>query len=44
MKEYKNKLDALPSVLAEGAAQASNGEFVDNFSMDALINDLGTES
>ncbi len=44
MEERKSKLEALRSHLAEGAAQASNGEFVDNFSMDSLINDLDAES
>ena len=44
MEERKSKLEALRSHLAEGAAQASKGEFVDNFSMDALINDLDAES
>jgi len=43
-KEHKNKLDALRSVLAEGAAQARNGEFVDDFSMDTLIKDLDAKS
>ncbi len=44
MEERKSKLEALRSHLAEGATQASNGEFVDNFSMDSLINDLDAES
>lgn len=40
MEERKSKLDALRSHLAEGAAQAGTGEFVDNFTMDSLIADL----
>ena len=44
MEERKSKLDALRSHLAEGANQAKNGDFVDDFSMDALIHDLDTES
>ena len=39
----KIKLEALRSHLAEGAGQASKGEFIDNFSMDSLINDLDAE-
>ncbi len=37
MEERKSKLEALRSHLSEGATQALNGEFVDNFSMDSLI-------
>ena len=44
MEERKSKLEALRSHLAEGSTQASNGHFVDNFSMDSLINDLDAES
>lgn len=44
MEERKSKLEALRSHLAEGVTQAKNGEFVDDFSMDSLINDLDTES
>lgn len=43
MEERKSKLDALRTHLAQGAEQARAGEFVDNFSMDALINDLDSE-
>lgn len=43
MEERKSKLEALRTHLAQGAAQARAGEFVDNFSMDALINDLDSE-
>jgi antitoxin ParD1/3/4 len=44
MEERKSKLAALRAHLAVGAAQAERNEFVDNFSMDALINDLDAES
>lgn len=44
MEERKSKLEALRMHLAQGAEQASAGEFVDDFSMDALINDLDNES
>ena len=43
MEERKSKLEALRTHLAQGAGQASAGEFVDDFSMDALINDLDRE-
>lgn len=44
MEERKSKIEALRTHLSEGAAQAKNGEFVDDFSMDSLINDLDAES
>jgi antitoxin ParD1/3/4 len=44
MEERKSKLEALRSHLAQGAKQARAGEFVDHFSMDALINDLDSEA
>ena len=44
MEERKSKLEALRAHLSEGAIQAKNGEFVDDFSMDSLIKDLDTES
>lgn len=44
MEERKNKLEVLRAHLAQGAKQASTGEFVDDFSMDALINDLDRET
>lgn len=43
MEERKSKLEALRTHLAQGAEQARAGEFVDNFSMDALINDLDSK-
>ena len=44
MEERKSKLEALRYHLAQGAQQAKAGEFIDNFSMDALINDLDNEA
>ena len=44
MEERKSKLEALRSHLAQGAQQAKAGEFIDDFSMDALINDLDNEA
>jgi antitoxin ParD1/3/4 len=44
MEERKTKLEALRSHLAQGAAQARAENFVDNFSMDSLINDLDNEA
>ncbi len=44
MEERKSKLDALRNHLSQGAAQASAGEFVDDFTMDALIDDLDRET
>lgn len=43
MEERKSKLEALRAHLAQGSAQARAAEFVDNFSMDALIRDLDSE-
>ena len=44
MEERKSKLEALRTHLAQGARQAKSGEFVDDFSMDALISDLDNEA
>ncbi len=44
MEERKSKLEALRTHLARGAEQASAGEFVDDFSIGALINDLDNET
>lgn len=43
MEERKSKQEVLRSHLAEGATQAGNGEFIDSFSIDSLINDLDAE-
>ena len=43
-KERKSKLEALRAHLAKGEQQSESGDFVDNFSMDTLINDLDNEA
>ncbi|MBL7003662.1 MAG: type II toxin-antitoxin system ParD family antitoxin [Gammaproteobacteria bacterium] len=44
MEERKSKLNALRAHLSEGATQAANGEFVDDFSIDSLISELDKQS
>ena len=44
MEEQKSKLEALRAHLAQGAQQAKAGDFVDDFSMDALISGLDNEA
>ena len=44
MKERKSYPDALPTHLAQGADQARAGEFVEDLTMDTLINDLDNEA
>jgi antitoxin ParD1/3/4 len=44
MEERKSKLEALRAHLAQGAQKAKAGDFVDDFSMDALISDLDNEA
>lgn len=43
MEERKDKIAALRSHLAQGADQAKTGQFVDDFTMEALISDLDNE-
>ena len=43
-EEHKDKLAALRSYLAEGAQQAKNGEFVKDYSIEGLIDELDTEA
>lgn len=43
MEERKSKLEALRFHLAEGATQASNGQFINDFSMNSLIDNLDME-
>ncbi len=42
-EERKSKLDTLRAHLMQGAEQAKSGQFIDDFSMDVLINDLDNE-
>jgi antitoxin ParD1/3/4 len=44
MEERKSKIEALRAHLAQGARQAVAGEFVDNFTIDSLIDDLDNEA
>ena len=41
LEERKTRLDALRSHLAEGAAQAARGEFVQDYSVERLIAEAG---
>ena len=43
IEERKTKLAALQTHLAQGAKQAQQGDFVENFSMDGLIEELDNE-
>jgi hypothetical protein len=43
-EERKAKLDALRARLAEGAAQATGGEYVHGYSVERLIADLDTDA
>ncbi len=43
MEERKSKLEALRAHLSAGEQQAKAGEFVQDFSMDSLIDDLDNE-
>ncbi|WP_039913448.1 type II toxin-antitoxin system ParD family antitoxin [Cellvibrio mixtus] len=44
LEERKQKLEALRTHLAQGAQQADKGQFVDNFSVDALIDELDRDN
>lgn len=44
MEERNLKLTALRSHVLQGVQQAENGQFVDNFSMNGLIQDLDNEA
>ena len=43
LEERKSKLHTLRAHLSEGATQARQGKFIDDFSMDVLIDDLDVE-
>jgi antitoxin ParD1/3/4 len=44
MEERKSKLDALRNHLVQGAEQARSGQFVEDFSMDSLIEGLDKDA
>lgn len=44
LEERKQKMEALRAHLAQGAQQAEQGQFVDNFSVDALIDELDRDN
>lgn len=44
LEERKSKLDALRMHLAEGARQAENGEFIENYSLKTLTDELDGEA
>ena len=44
LEERKQKMEALRAHLAQGAQQADQGQFVDNFSVDALIDELDRDN
>lgn len=44
LEERKHKLAALRAHLAEGAAQASRGEFVQDYTVAAVIQELDSEA
>ncbi len=43
LEERKSKLDALRTHLAQGAAQAASGEFVEDYSIEKVISELDRE-
>ncbi len=44
MEEQKSKLEALTAHLAQGAQQAKEGDFIEGFSMEALIKDQDSKA
>ncbi|WP_062067693.1 type II toxin-antitoxin system ParD family antitoxin [Cellvibrio sp. OA-2007] len=44
LEERKHKLEALRAHLSQGVQQADQGQFVDNFSMDSLIEELDKDA
>ena len=44
LEERKSKIEALRAHLSQGAAQAKAGDFVEDFSMEVLIDDLDKEA
>ncbi len=44
LEERKQKIEALRAHLSQGAQQADQGQFIDNFSMDSLIEELDKDA
>lgn len=44
LEDKKTRIDALRAHLSEGADQARRGEFVQDYSIDALLQDLDQET
>jgi len=44
LEERKQKLEVLKAHLSQGATQADQGQFVENFSMDSLIEELDKDA
>lgn len=44
LEDKKTRIDALRAHLSEGAGQARRGEFVQDYSIDALLQDLDQEA
>ncbi len=44
MEERKSKLEALRAHLVQGAKQAKSSDFIDDFSMNSVIDDLDNEA
>ncbi len=44
LEERKSHLDALRAHLAQGAAQAAQGEFVEDYSIETVITELDQET
>ena len=44
LEERESKLAALRAHLAKGAAQARNGEFIDDYHIDTLLDELDHEA
>lgn len=44
LEERKQKIEALRIHLSQGAQQADQGQFIENFSMDSLIEELDRDA
>jgi antitoxin ParD1/3/4 len=43
MEEYNSKMEALQAHLAEGEKQAQNGEFIMDYNIESLLQELDKE-